>query len=239
MANLLDGWLLAINAAMAGEGAAAGAGAFLWGLASVLLSPCHLASMPLIVGYVAGQGRLITGWAAVRYAAAFSLGLFVTIAAVGLACSALGRLLGDVGPVFPAVVGALLLVVSLDMLGVLPARHGRTGLAARLRLRGLSGALVLGLAYGGLSGACTFGFLAPILAVAGVQGRVGQGTLLAALFALGHCLPILAAGSFAGAVGRYLESAAIGRASRFFRRGAGLVVGGMGLYFLLRPWLGD
>ena len=71
--------------------------------------------------------------------------------------------------------------------------------------------------------------------VAGVQG----GTLRAALFALGHCLPILAAGSFAGAVGRYLESAAIGRASRFFRRGAGLIGGGMGLYFLLRPWLGD
>lgn len=232
---MFDGWLLAVNAWMAGEGAAAGAGAFLWGLVSVLFSPCHLASIPLVVGYVAGQGRLVAGLAAMRYAAAFSLGLFVTIAAIGAACSILGRMLGDVGPVFPAVVGALLIVVSLDMLGALPARSGRAGLASRPRLRGVSGALVLGLAYGGLSGACTFGFLAPILAVVGVQGRVGQGTVLAALFALGHCLPILAAGSFAGAVGRYLENAAVGRASRLVRRGAGLLVGGMGLYFLLRP----
>jgi len=232
---LFDGLFLAVNAWMAGEGAMAGAGAFLWGLVSVLFSPCHLASIPLIVGYVAGQGRLVVGPAAVRHAAAFSLGLFVSIAAVGSACSVLGRLLGDVGPVFPAVVGAILILVSLDMLGALPARSGGAGLLSRLRLRGVSGAMVLGLAYGVLSGACTFGFLAPILAVVSVQGRVAQGTALAALFALGHCLPILVAGSFAGAVGRCLESATFGRASRVVRQGAGLVVGGMGLYFLLRP----
>ncbi|KHK01903.1 cytochrome c biogenesis CcdA family protein [Desulfovibrio sp. TomC] len=232
---MLDGFLLAVNAWMAGSGAAAGVGAFLWGLASVLLSPCHLASIPLVVGYVAGQNRLVTGVLALRYAAAFSLGLFVTIAAIGAGCAVLGRMLGDVGPVFPAVVGGLLLVVSLDMLGVLPSRSGGAGLASRLRLRGLPGALVLGLAYGGLSGACTFGFLAPILAVVTIQGQVARGTALAALFALGHCLPILVAGSCAGAVSRSLENAAVGRASRLFRRGAALVVGGLGLYFLLRP----
>ena len=232
---MFDGLLLAVNAWMAGEGWAAGAGAFLWGLVSVLFSPCHLASIPLIVGYVAGQGRLVAGGAAVRYAAAFSLGLFLSIAAVGAACSILGRLLGDVGPVFPVVVGAILIVVSLDMLGALPVRSGGCGLLSRLRLRGVFGALVLGLAYGVLSGACTFGFLAPILAVVSVQGRVVQGTVLTALFALGHCLPILLAGSFAGVAGRYLESAALGRASRLVRRGAAAVVGGMGLYFLLRP----
>ena len=232
---MFDGFFPAINAWMAGDGAAAGIGAFVWGLASVLFSPCHLASIPLIVGYVAGQGRLVTGCLALRYAAVFSLGLFVTIAAIGAVCSALGRMLGDVGPAFPAIVGALLLVVSLDMLGLLPARSGGAGLASRLRLRGLSGALVLGLAYGGLSGACTFGFLAPILAVATVQGQVARGTALAAFFALGHCLPILLAGSCAGAVSRSLEHAALGRASRLFRQGAAFLVGALGLYYLLRP----
>jgi len=27
-------------------------GAFLWGVASVLLSPCHLAGIPLVVGFL-------------------------------------------------------------------------------------------------------------------------------------------------------------------------------------------
>lgn len=31
------------------------AGAFLWGVLSILLSPCHLTSIPLIVGFISGQ----------------------------------------------------------------------------------------------------------------------------------------------------------------------------------------
>lgn len=38
-------------------------------------------------------------------------------------------------------------------------------LMVRLRVRGLRGAFLLGLAYGVLSGSCTFGFIAPILAI--------------------------------------------------------------------------
>lgn len=164
----------------------------------------------------------------------FSLGLFGFIAAVGAACALLGRMLGDVGGWLLAAVGALLVVVSLDMLGLLPARSGGGGLA-RLRLRGLAGAFVLELAYGVLSGACTFGFLAPVLAVATLSGEAGRGLALTALFALGHCLPILAAGSFAGTTGRYLERAGRGRSLALLRRGAGALVGLAGLYFLLSP----
>ena len=32
------------------------AGSFLWGVLSILLSPCHLTSIPLIVGYIS-QGE--------------------------------------------------------------------------------------------------------------------------------------------------------------------------------------
>ena len=34
--------------------------ALIWGILSILLSPCHLASIPLIVGFIDEQGR-ITG----------------------------------------------------------------------------------------------------------------------------------------------------------------------------------
>jgi hypothetical protein len=41
-------------------------------------------------------------------AGAFSLGLFITIAAVGLACVMLGRMLGDIGVYWQVLVGAVL-----------------------------------------------------------------------------------------------------------------------------------
>jgi cytochrome c-type biogenesis protein len=245
---MLDQFLLTVNGWMAGASLAGGAGApsglfalalagsFLWGLVSVLFSPCHLASIPLMVAYVAGQGRLVRGREAARYALAFTSGLFCTIALVGLACTLLGRMLGDVGPYWTVAVGAALVLVALDMLGL--ARWGLGGgLPARTALRGLPGALALGLGYGLLSGTCTFGFLAPLLAVAGTQGRLSAGLALVLAFGLGHCLPIVLAGSSAALARRVMEQRIIEGGSRHVRRAAGLLVGLLGVYFMVRPFV--
>lgn len=234
---MLDQLFLTINAWMVGSFAVAAAGCFLWGVVSVLFSPCHLASIPLIVGYVAGQGRLIQGREAARYALAFTAGLFLTIAAVGVVCTLLGRMLGDVGPWWTLLVGAVLLWVSMDMLGV--ARCTLSGgLLSRLKVRGLGGAFLLGLAYGVLSGSCTFGFIAPILALITIQQQVLTGVSLTLLFAVGHCLPIVAAGSSAALVQRWLGSGAMRHGGGWFRKGAGGLIGLLGVYFLARPFLG-
>ena len=34
--------------------------AFMWGVLSIILSPCHLASIPLIVGFIDEQGGIST-----------------------------------------------------------------------------------------------------------------------------------------------------------------------------------
>ncbi|SNR98287.1 cytochrome c-type biogenesis protein [Humidesulfovibrio mexicanus] len=231
---MFDEFLLAVNAWMTGGSAAAYAGAFLWGLVSVLFSPCHLASIPLMVGYVAGQGRLVQGREAVRYALAFTSGLFASIALVGAACALLGRMLGDIGPYWTIGVGLVLVYVALDMLGLAACRMPGS-LMSRLTLRGLPGALVMGLAYGLLSGSCTFGFLAPLLAVITVQEQVLTGLGLVLTFALGHCLPIVVAGSSAALARRMMEGFSGG--GTLVRRAAGTLVGLLGLYFIARPFL--
>jgi cytochrome c-type biogenesis protein len=106
----------------------------------------------------------------------------------------------------------------------------------RLNLRGFLGAFVLGLAYGVLSGACTFGFIAPILAIITVQKQVTTGILFILLFAVGHCLPIVVAGSSAAAVRRVLENSTWQGAGNWFRRGAGLLIGALGIYFIVNPF---
>ena len=234
---MLDQLFLAINAWMTGSLALAALGCFLWGVVSVLFSPCHLASIPLIVGYVAGQGAIIQGRQAARYAVTFSLGLFVTIAAIGVICSLLGRMLGDVGPYWTIIVGVILLWVALDMLGVAHCSFSN-GILGRLKVKGLAGAFFLGLTYGVLSGSCTFGFIAPILAIITIQEKVLTGVVLIVLFAVGHCLPIVVAGSSTALVQRWLENGAMRHGSIWFRKGAGVLIALLGLYFISKPFFG-
>ena len=227
---------LTINSWMSQGLLLGGFGCFLWGMVSVLFSPCHLASIPLIIGYVGGQNQLVEGRKATLYSVFFTSGLFITIAIIGILCSLLGRMLGDVGPYWTIVVGLLLIWVSLDMLGIakcsLPG-----GLMSRLAIKGLSGAFLLGLAYGVLSGSCTFGFIAPILALIAIQAKLFTGMIFILLFAIGHCIPIVVAGSSTAIVKRLLANSSWQQGGRIFRRSAGALIALLGIYFVIQPYI--
>ena len=226
---IFESALLAINDMMLEESWLAYPGCFLWGLVSTLLSPCHLASIPLILGYIAGQEKKATVGGATLHAVLFSLGLFVAIVLVGVLCSLAGRMLGDVPAWLYFCIGAALVAVGIGM-----ARMNSCSMPSatlrRLNVKGYSGAFALGGMYGMLSGVCTFGFLAPILAVVTVMGRLWDGVLMATAFAVGHCLPVALAGSGLGLA----ESCGRSRVGGFFRSVSCWVIVGVGLYFLWR-----
>ena len=219
---------------MIGGTAIAAVGCFTWGMISVLFSPCHLASIPLIVAYVGGQEKAVVPRRAAAYSAAFTMGLFITITLIGIICAWLGRMLGDVGNFWQIIVGAFLIWVALGMLGV--KKFSMSGsFLYRLKLKGLSGAITLGLAYGVLSGSCTFGFIAPILAIITIQQQTATGIFYILLFSVGHCLPIVAAGSSTAAVRKLIENRAWKGTGNYFRRIAGIVIILLGVYFILNP----
>ncbi|WP_027188263.1 cytochrome c biogenesis protein CcdA [Desulfovibrio cuneatus] len=232
---MLDQFFLTLNAWMVSSFGIALVGSFLWGVVSVLFSPCHLASIPLVVAYVAGQNKMMEGKEAAGYAGLFSIGLFISIALVGIACALLGRMLGDISPLWGIPVGLLFLYLGLDLMGVakcrLPSAKGA------LQLRGYSGALILGLSYGILSGACTFGFIAPLLAIVTVQEKIMHGIALLLLFGLGHCLPIALAGSSTALAQRLVADKGIQHISSWGRKVAGLIVVCIGLYFAVSPFV--
>jgi len=235
---MLESFFLTINEWMAGAAALAALGCFLWGMVSVLFSPCHLASIPLIVAYVAGQEQILQPRQASAYSIAFTLGLFITIAVIGIVCAFLGRMLGDVGNYWQILVGLILLWVALGMMGV-EACSTSGNLLYRLNLRGIWGAFALGLSYGILSGSCTFGFIAPILAIITIQEKVGVGILFITLFALGHCLPIVIAGSSSAMVRKLIENRTWQGAGLWFRKGAGALIAVLGIYFIGNPFWGN
>ncbi|MFW6205879.1 MAG: cytochrome c biogenesis CcdA family protein [Gemmatimonadota bacterium] len=177
-----------------------------WGVASVVLSPCHLAGIPLIIGYIASPGSLPTPRRAFTLSTAFAVGILVTIGLVGAVTAAVGRTVGELGPAVTYAVAVVFLVVGLYLLDVirLPEwgglRSGRGG-------GGVRGAFGLGLTFGLALGPCTFAFLAPVLgaglAVAATAPVVAVGLVLA--FGAGHCAVIVAAGSSAGGVQKLMD----------------------------------
>ncbi len=234
---MIESFFLTANEWLASGTAIAALGCFVWGVISVLLSPCHLASIPLIIAYVGGQQQTLSPKQAGSYAALFTLGLFITIAVIGIVCALLGRMLGDVGNYWQILIGLVLVWVALGMLGVEKCTMFGS-LLYRLNLKRLFGAFALGLAYGVLSGSCTFGLIAPILAIITIQKKLAAGILFIMLFAMGHCLPIVVAGSFTAVVRRLMENSTWQGAGNWFRKGAGMVICLLGIYFIVYPFVG-
>ena len=83
------------------------AAAFAWGILSVALSPCHLSSIPLIVGFISGQGKM-TPRQAFWISTAFAVGILATIGLIGAITASAGRMIGDVGPIGNYIVAAII-----------------------------------------------------------------------------------------------------------------------------------
>lgn len=176
-----------------------------WGILSIILSPCHLASIPLIVGFISGQGRVSPARAS-GIATLFAVGILVTIAAIGAITAAAGRMMGDVGRWGNYFVAAVFLVVGLYLLGVIPMPWSGPG-QVNLKRKGLLAAFLLGLIFGVALGPCTFAYMAPMLAVtfrlAKTAPLYGASLLLA--YGVGHCSVIVLAGTFTEIVQRFLN----------------------------------
>jgi len=226
-----------LTEAIEGAPALALAAAAAWGVLSILLSPCHLASIPLIVGFIGNQQEL-TRRRAFALASAFALGIFVTIAVVGGITAALGQLVGSVGRVGDYLAAVVFFVVGLLLMDVVPLPLSPAA-PGKIKRRGLAAALVLGLVFGIALGPCTFAWLITVLTVslqaAASNVLYAAGLLIA--YGVGHCSVIVAAGTFTEAVQRYLHWSSDSRGAAVLKKVCGVLVMLGGVYYLLRPFL--
>ena len=176
-----------------------------WGILSIVLSPCHLASIPLIVGFISGQGR-VSAARAFSIATLFAVGILVTIAAIGVLTAAAGRMMGDVGCWGNYFVAGIFFLVGLHLMGVIPMPCSGPG-QVNMKRRGLLAAFILGLIFGIALGPCTFAYMAPMLGVAFKLAKTNPvyGASLLLAYGVGHCSVIILAGTFTEVVQRFLN----------------------------------
>lgn len=179
--------------------------AVLWGILSIVLSPCHLASIPLIVGFISEQGQVSTR-RAFWTSTLFAVGILVTIAAIGAITAGAGRMLGDVGRYGNYFVALIFFVVGLHLLGVIPLPFSGPGQVG-IKRKGLLAAFVLGLVFGVALGPCTFAYMAPMLGVTFKLAKTAPlyGASLLLAYGIGHCAVIVVAGTFTEVVQRFLN----------------------------------
>ena len=205
---------------------------FVWGILSILLSPCHLSSIPLVVGYIASQGKISVG-RTFNISLVFSLGILITIGVIGVITASLGRLMGDVGVYGNYFVAVIFFLVGLYLLDIIKIDWNSSGLR-KTKKKGLLAALVLGLLFGIALGPCTFAFMAPVL---GIVFQTAQTNYLIAFlyllaFGVGHCSVIRGAGTLTGKVQKYLDWTEDSKIILWIKRVCGVLVILGGIYLI-------
>jgi cytochrome c-type biogenesis protein len=221
-----------LSRAVEGAWLVAVAASFLWGVLSILLSPCHLASIPLIVGFIDEQGRISTKRAFV-ISSLFAVGILITIAGIGAITAGAGRMLGDVGKYGNYFVALIFFAVGLHLLDVIPIPFSGPGQVGMKR-KGMLAAFILGLVFGIALGPCTFAYMAPMLAVTFklASTNLTYGILLLLLYGLGHCSVIVVAGTSTELVQRFMNWNEKSRGAIYVKRVCGGLVLLAGIYLI-------
>jgi cytochrome c-type biogenesis protein len=203
-----------------------------WGIISILLSPCHLSSIPLIVGYITNQStnekKHPFGISFV-----FGIGILITIGLIGAITTALGRMMGDVGIWGNLFVAAVFFIVGLYLMDIIYL-HWNSYTPSNSLAHGWKGALLLGLLFGVGLGPCTFAYMAPVLGVVFSIATTSliQAISLVAAFGIGHCVVLVIAGGTAGTVQKYLNWTEETKGAVYLKRIAGVLVLAAGFYYL-------
>lgn len=204
----------------------------IWGILSILLSPCHLASIPLIVGFIDEQGRTSTKRAFLT-SLLFSVGILLTIAGVGVITAMAGRMMGDVGRFGNYFVAAIFFLVGLHLLDVIPMPWGGLGKIGMKR-KGFLAAFLLGLIFGIALGPCTFAYMAPMLGITFKMGAENPfyAAILLLMYGIGHCSVIVFAGTFTEIIQKYLNWNEHSRGGVILKKICGVLVILGGIYLI-------
>ena len=195
------------------------------------IGPCNVAMIPLIVGYLGGSTNLSRG-RSFALSLTFATGLAITFMALGVVATLVGGMIGGTSRLWYYVVAGVCFLIALHMLGAfrLPEIPWMGRLRERISLKGIPGALALGLVSGLVASQCATPVLAAILTyVMAQQGALAYGAALLFVYALGRGVPIVLAGTFTGVIKRLRP---FGRWSPVIEKVSAVIILGVGVYFL-------
>ena len=161
------------------------------------ISPCSLAMIPLIVGYIGGYSNERSSGKTFLRMLFFVFGTSVVFSVIGIICALTGKVfVSFAGGYFGLVLASLVLVMGLKLVGILdfdlpvmikemPRNNGTNTFLYPL---------ILGAVFALAGTPCSTPILAAIMAFASLSASLAQSVIMLFLFALGQGLILIFAG---------------------------------------------
>ncbi|CCH66389.1 Cytochrome c-type biogenesis protein CcdA (DsbD analog) [Richelia intracellularis HH01] len=194
-------------------------------------TPCMLSMLPITIGYIGGyedKSRL----KATTQSTWFAFGLATTMAGLGIAAAAIGKVYGQIGIGLPIIVSIIAILMGLNLLEALPLKMPNLGgidwisqeLPPEVR------AYLAGLSFGLVASPCSTPVLASLLGwVANTQDLTLGGLMLLA-YTLGYVTPLIIVGTFTASLKRVLK---LRRWSTWINPVSGVLLLGFGIFSLM------
>lgn len=195
------------------------------------LTPCSLASIPMILAYVGATSA--TPKKAFRLSLAMALGMAVTFGVFGSVASAIGHMMHEAGHWWKAVMGILMILMALqiwEVIHIIPHIH----MTEKVSRRGYTGAFLTGALSGLFASHCAVPVMVALLALAAEVSRgIGWGILLMVCYAVGHSILLLLAGTGYGYVEQMMKDPRLGAVNKWLRIILGVIILAVGLVMFL------
>lgn len=210
-------------------------GAFFWGICSVILSPCGIAAIPLVVGYIENTDSP-SRWEAFKISCAFCSGIVFNLLLVGFVTSSFALLFGGNEAYLTFVVATVFILMGLHLTGLVHFKFFSFGGNSnpQKERKGLWGALVLGVLSGLALGSCSIAYVSPVLSLAASEASrslvLAIGLVLA--YALGYSTVLILSGTFAQLASSWLQSEKGQRALKILNVVCGVALIAAGIYLI-------
>ncbi len=186
-------------------------------VAGILTSftPCSLSSIPLVIGYVGGNGLHDTK-KAFKLSFIFALGSAVTFTALGVLAALAGNLIGTQMSAWYLFLGIIMVLMALQTWGIydfIPSSY----LLSKNTKRGQIGAFIAGILGGIFSSPCSTPILIALLTIVASKGSLAYGVLLLLLYSVGHGILAVFAGTSIGFVQKLSANPSYARAGSIIK----------------------
>lgn len=200
------------------------------------LTPCSLSSVPMVIAYIGGSAPK-SQKQALRLSLVMALGMAVTFGALGSLASVIGHFMHVIGMWWYLILGAVMVLMALQIWGVItliPEKHRHR----EITQKGYAGAFLAGVLSGVFASHCATPVMIALLAIAAESGSTIWGIFLLALYAAGHSILLIVAGTSYSALEKWMNDPKYEKISLVLKRVMGAVILLIGLamvYFAFMP----
>ena len=162
------------------------------------ISPCSLAMLPLIIGYVGGYSKE-KPFRTFLQLCCFIFGTAIVFTLIGIACALTGNVFASaIGGYFTVIIASLLLVMGLKLLDVLDIETPTIikSMPTNTTNSIFVYPILLGITFALAGTPCSTPILAGIMAFAAIGKNLSLAILMLFLFALGQGIILIIAGLF-------------------------------------------